>query len=100
VGRETSKLTPWSWQGTGAVCCFGGGILLAIVGSLLTAVTWVLGGALHPLLRGLGTFFLFVTIPLLILAGYCLDWLEETASEKTVTKTAKSKLKMKGGGQS
>jgi len=86
VARETDKLTPWSWQGAGAICCFVGGILLAVVGSVLTALTWVLGVELHPWLRGIGTFFLFVTIPLLILAGYCLDWLEESTNKQAGTK--------------
>ena len=86
MARELDKLTPWSWQGAGAICCLVGGLLLAFLGSVLTALTWVLGVGLHPWLRGIGTFFLFVTIPLLILAGYCLDWLEETIDEPTKTK--------------
>lgn len=66
----------WSWQAVGAVCCFGGGILAALIGSILTASTWILGIGLHPWLRGAGTALLIVTIPLLIFSGYCLDWME------------------------
>lgn len=61
----------------GANLCFFGGILSALLGSVLTASTWIVGAELHPLLRGLGTALLVFTIPLLILAGYCLDWMEQ-----------------------
>ncbi|HLN98968.1 MAG TPA: hypothetical protein VK208_10950 [Pyrinomonadaceae bacterium] len=64
------------WEATGAVCCFGGGIIAALIGSILTAVTWVIGAQMHPWVRGLGTALLILTIPLLILAGYCMDWME------------------------
>lgn len=63
-------------EATGAVLCFGGGILAGLVGSLLTASTWILGTEQHPWVRGLGTALLIATIPLLIFAGYCLDWIE------------------------
>lgn len=63
----------------GAALCFGGGILAGLVGSLLTATTWILGAEQHPWVRGLGTALLIATIPLLIFAGYCLDWMERNA---------------------
>lgn len=61
---------------TGAVLCFGGGLLAGLVGSLLTASTWILGTEQHAWVRGAGTALLVATIPLLIFAGYCLDWIE------------------------
>lgn len=76
MDKETTKLRPWSWEATGAVCCFVGGILVGIVGSVLTALTWIVGGEVHPWVRGVGTGLLILTIPLLILAGYCMDWME------------------------
>lgn len=51
-------------------------MLAAFIGSVLTAITWFVGGALHPWLRGTGTALLIATIPLLIFSGYCLDWSE------------------------
>jgi hypothetical protein len=51
-------------------------MLAALIGCVLTAITWFLGGALHPWLRGTGTTLLIATIPLLIFSGYCLDWSE------------------------
>jgi hypothetical protein len=49
----------------------------ALLGSVLTASTWILGAEAHPWVRGLGTALLILTIPLLILAGYCMDWAEQ-----------------------
>ena len=79
--KQTTKLTVWTWEATGAVCCFVGGFGAALLGSVLTAMTWILGSQLHPWLRGWGTALLIVTIPLLILAGYCMDWLERDRNE-------------------
>jgi hypothetical protein len=76
VHQEPAKFTSWSWEATGALGCFAGGIAAGIAGSILTAIAWILGTG-HPWLRAVGTAFLVVTIPLLILAGYCLDWMED-----------------------
>jgi hypothetical protein len=76
VREEPTKVTSWSWETTTALCCFAGGIAAATVGSVLTAITWIVGGEIHPWVRGIGTAFLVVTIPLLIFSGYCLDWNE------------------------
>lgn len=76
MNKQRTKQPVLSWEAVTAVCCFSGGIGAAIVGSVLTAATWILGGPQHPLVRGLGTALLIATIPLLILAGYCMDWAE------------------------
>jgi hypothetical protein len=76
VDTERAKRSIWTWKATGAVFGFVGGILAALFGGLLTASTWILGAEPHPWLQKGGTAFLFATIPLLILVGYCLDWME------------------------
>ena len=81
----TTKLTPWSWEATIALCFFAGGIAAAVIGSVLTALTWVIGGDVHPWVREVGTGFLIVTIPLLILSGYCLDWMEQKSTSPAGT---------------
>src|SRR6266404_3864288 len=76
MNKQRTKNPVLSWEAVGAACCFAGGIGAALLGSILTAATWVIGAPLHPWLRGIGTALLIATIPLLILAGYCLDWAE------------------------
>jgi len=72
----------WSWEAVSACCCFAGGILAAVVGSVLTAITWLVHVEVHPWLRASGTALLIVAIPMLIMAGYCLDWLEKKQERK------------------
>lgn len=74
--KGRTKRNRVAWEATAAVLCFGGGILAGLFGSLLTASTWIFGAELHPVVRGLGTALLIAAIPLLISAGYCLDWIE------------------------
>jgi len=80
--NNQTKRARRNWEATGAFCCFTGGIGAALIGSILTATTWILGAQLHPWLHGLGTALLIVTIPLLILSGYCLDWMERNATSQ------------------
>ena len=75
--KQRTKHAVRSWEAAGAFCGFAGGILAALVGSVLTVLTWILGGEVHPWVRWFGTGFLILTIPLLIFAGYCLDWMEQ-----------------------
>jgi len=65
-----------AWEVAAGVCCFVGGILAALLGSLLTASGWILGGELHPWIHAAGTALLIVAIPLILFAGFCLDWAE------------------------
>ena len=60
-------------------------MLAALIGGVLTALTWFLGGQIHPWLSGMGTALMIATIPLLIFSGYCLDWSDPgEVSEKEV----------------
>ena len=76
MAQEIKKFTAWSWEATGALFCFVAGIASGIIGSGLTALAWIVHGELNHWVHAIGTAFLVVTIPLLILAGYCLDWME------------------------
>jgi len=71
------------WEAAGGAFCFLAGIGSALVGSLLTAGVWVVGGAIHPWLHAAGTVLLIAAIPLILFAGYCLDWAER-GQEKTI----------------
>jgi hypothetical protein len=83
---QRTKHVVWSWE-AGAFCCFTGGIGTALLGSVLTAITWILGAPQHAWLRGTGTALLIVTIPLLILAGYCMDWAERNPNKSNKRKS-------------
>ena len=85
--KQRTKQPVLKWEAVSAVCCFGGGIVAALVGSALTAATWILGAPLHPWVRGVGTALLIATIPLLILAGYCMDWAERDQKKSTTQKS-------------
>lgn len=68
----------WGWRAFGALVGLLGGIVAALVGSMFTAISWITGvegnGAF---MQTLGTVFLFLTIPLLVLGAHCLDLLEK-----------------------
>ena len=46
------------------------------MGSLFTAYAWIVGAEIHPWIHTAGTALLIVTIPLILFAGFCLDWSE------------------------
>lgn len=64
------------WETAGGVFCFLTGILAGLLGSVLTASGWIVGAELHPWIHAAGTALLIVTIPLILFAGFCLDWAE------------------------
>jgi hypothetical protein len=82
MNKQRTKPFVWSWEAAGAFCCFSSGIAAAIIGTVLTAIAWMLGAPLHPWLHGVGTALFVVTIPLLIFSGYCLDWEEHRLQNK------------------
>jgi hypothetical protein len=53
------------------------GILSPLLGSLLTAITWLTGPRWHGFfIQRDGAVLLFLTIPLLIFGAHCLDLLD------------------------
>jgi hypothetical protein len=67
----------------GAVIGLAGGVLAALMGSLLTAICWfVTDIGAHHILSEMGTALLFVTIPLIIFGGYCMDWMEKSKPQQ------------------
>src|SRR6266516_8068829 len=87
MSEGRTKHSVWTWEATGAVFSFVGGILAALFGGLLTASTWILGAEVHPWLRALGTALMISTIPLLIFAGCCLDWMERDRNKSAMAKS-------------
>ena len=64
------------WRSIGAASGLGGGIITALLGSVLTALSWVTDAGSH-LEKVLGTVLLVLTIPLLIIGAQCLDMLDK-----------------------
>ena len=68
----------WSWSTGGAICGLCLGIISPIVGSAFTVLAWFTGPHWHgfPIQR-YGTVLLFLTIPLLLFGGHCLDLMDQ-----------------------
>jgi hypothetical protein len=64
----------WTRTNCGAACGLLGGVLVALIGSVLTAIAWFTGPSWHGLaLQRMGTALLFTMIPLLLFGAHCLD---------------------------
>jgi hypothetical protein len=57
MDTQRIKHAVWSWEAIGAFCCFTSGMGAALLGTVLTAIPWMLGTRMHPWLHGLGTAF-------------------------------------------
>ena len=86
MNTQRTETKAASKKATWAVVCFVSGISAALLGSVLTVVAWVQGAEAHPWLRGVGTACLVLIIPLLIMAGFCLDDLEQATNGTTASK--------------
>ena len=65
-------------QITGVAIGLGGSVIVAISGSFLIVAGWLVANdGVHHWLSTAGSVLLFLTIPLIILAAFCLDWLEK-----------------------
>jgi hypothetical protein len=65
-------------QVIGALAGLVGGVVAGLFGAVLTVASWfVMNEGARHLFSTTGTVLLFLTIPLLILSGYCLDWMEK-----------------------
>ena len=72
----------WNCRSAGAVLglCFG--MLSALIGSVFTAISWFTGPHWHGFsIHRYGTVLLFLTIPLLLVGGHCLDLMEQHHKE-------------------
>jgi hypothetical protein len=71
------------WKFIGALVGLCGGIMVGVLGALITAVTWFTGEEWHGvLLKRDGTILLFLTIPLLIFGAHCLDLIEKKTKNR------------------
>ncbi len=85
---EQMRVHRWTWRSGGAAFGLCGGILSPLIGSILTAISWITGPVWHGLfLQRDGTVLLFLTIPLLILGAHCLDLMERHDQEPTRSRT-------------
>ena len=65
-------------QVIGALVGLVGGVVAGLFGAVLTVASWfVINAGARHLFSTTGTVLLFLTIPLLIFSGYCLDWMEK-----------------------
>jgi hypothetical protein len=79
--RESVRNAPFRWEEIAAFLSVIGAMGGAIAGSLITASVWIVGAEAHPWLRHLGTALLVIAVPLWLLSGCCLDWLEKNTAK-------------------
>src|SRR5262245_27674227 len=91
------KLTPSSlverirshgWNPTlcGVIVGLCGGVIVPLIGSALTAISWFTGAIWHGWhMQRDGTVLLFLTIPLLLLGAHCLDLIEQQHKRSNVS---------------
>ena len=65
-------------QLVGAVVGFAGGLFAATSGAVFTVASWfVVNVGMRRWLSTTGTILFFLTIPLIIFGGYCMDWMDK-----------------------
>src|SRR5262245_13613688 len=70
-------------QALGAVGGLTGGIFSALFGVGFTAASWLAANqGARQWLSTIGTRLFFLTIPLLIFGGYCMDWMEKEKPQR------------------
>ncbi|HEY6120614.1 MAG TPA: hypothetical protein VIV66_11675 [Pyrinomonadaceae bacterium] len=70
-----------TWQANGGVFCFLGGVVAAVAGCLITVSLWIIGAQWHPWIRVLDNALFAVAIPLMLFAGFFLDWAERSVKK-------------------
>lgn len=66
-----------TWEKRGGICCFLAGLLAPLLGCLLAMIEWVVGAPAHPWLHVVSTALFVVAVPLILFAGFCLDWADQ-----------------------
>ncbi len=70
-------------QVMGALAGLVGGVVAGLFGAVLTSISWfVINAGARHLFSTTGTVLLYLTIPLMIFGGYCLDWMEKDMSRR------------------
>ena len=68
----------WDWRSVGAIIGLSGGVVSALLGSVMTALSWFTGAdGTARYVRTTGTVLLVMMIPLLIFGAHCLDLTEK-----------------------
>ena len=84
--QERKRLQRWE-----AVCgasCFVAGIVAPVLGLCLLSIEWLAGIPLESWLHVVATTLLVVGIPLILFAGFCLDWAEAKPKEPLPNRTS------------
>jgi hypothetical protein len=82
-GRETGRRAIERAQIVVAAVGLFGGAASALFGAVFTAASWlVTNEGARQWLSTTGTVLFFLTIPLLIIAGYCMDWVEKDKPQR------------------
>jgi len=70
-------------QVLGAVGGLAGGIFSALFGAAFTVASWLTRNqGARQWLSTIGTALFFLTVPLLIFGGYCMDWVEKDKPQR------------------
>jgi len=70
-------------QVLGAVGGLAGGIFSALFGAAFTLASWLTRNqGARQWLSTIGTALFFLTVPLLIFGGYCMDWVEKDKPQR------------------
>jgi uncharacterized membrane protein YfcA len=81
--RVTGRRALEQAQVMGAATGLFGGVTSAMFGAVFTAASWfVTNVGERQWLSTTGTVLFFLTIPLLIIGAYCLDWLEKDKPQR------------------
>ena len=81
--RMTRRRAIGQAQVAGAVAGLFGGVASGMFGGVFTAAGWfVINEGVRQWLSTTGAILLFLTIPLLIVGGLCLDWMEKDEPQR------------------
>jgi hypothetical protein len=63
------------------ICCFVLGLVVPILGGLLTVIEWIASPTAHYWIHIVATALFISGIPLILFAGFFLDWAESEQKE-------------------
>jgi hypothetical protein len=83
----TSRIRFRRAEATWGVAFFLVAIVVGVAGAILWLVVGIIGAALHPWVSITATCLLVGTIPLILCAGYFLDWSESGRNQQDLNHT-------------